>query len=443
MTDTLGSCDYLIFAKILVTQDAERRIIYDAAVAVDGSTVIDVGQRDEVAGRRAATTVLDMGNGLLMPGLVNGHTHLPMTLLRGAADDLPLIEWLQKHIWPREAKLTDELLLLGATLGCAEMIRTGTTCFINGYFHEEQTGTAVDRAGLRAVLGEGFFGFPSPLYATPQECWDTTTALRNRYAGHPRIQTSIFPHAAFTVEPEHLSASYELAENLGIQWQIHLAESPAETVICVEKYGRRPVELLASLNLLSPRTVLHHCVDLNDEEMVILAETGTHVIHNPASNLKLASGIARIQELVDRGVKVGLGTDGAASNNQLNMFRDMGLAALLGKVRADDASAVSAQTVLDMATLGSAAALGWPELGRIVVGGAADLICLDLDQPNMMPLFNPISHVVYAATGTEVRMTMAAGQVLYKDGEYFTLDMKELRAGMEAAVRWAQTGVSA
>jgi len=252
------------------------------------------------------------------------------------------------------------------------------------------------------------------------------------------VRTAITPHAAFTVTPEEMTASFELAVELGVPWQIHLAESPTETAMCRDKYGKRPVGLLHAHGLLTERTTLHHCVDITDEEIDILADTDVNVVHNPGSNLKLCSGLSPVQRMLEAGVTVGLGTDGASSNNQLNMFRDMALAALIGKVRAGDASAVNAQTALDMATRNSARCLGWPELGRIEPGAPADIIALDMSSPNLMPVFNHVSHAVYAATGQEVCMTMVAGKVLYLYEDYRTMDIHELKKEAIYAAGWVR-----
>lgn len=433
------SCDLLVRADVAVTQDSERRVLTDVGVAVKDGVVIEVGDFVSLDAQYAPEQRLDLSGKMLMPGLVNGHTHLPMTLLRGFADDLPLMEWLEDHIWPVEFQLSDELLETGAKLGCAEFIRTGCTAFLNGYFHEYVTGEVAAGCGLRAVLGEGFFGFPSPLYPTAEDCWSTIRDLKARYDDHSLLRTAVTPHAAFTVPPEHLVASFELAKELDIPWQIHLAESPTETAVCLEKYGKRPVPLLHEHGLLTKRTTLHHCVDITDEEIPILADTGVNVVHNPVSNFKLCSGMSPVQKMIDAGVTVGLGTDGASSNNQLNMFRDMGLAALMGKVRADDASAVNAQTALDMATRNSAKCIGWPELGRIEAGCPADMIALDLGSPNLMPVFNHVSHAVYAATGMEVCMTMVGGKVLFLYGDFRTMDISALKSEARRASEWVRS----
>lgn len=438
MTDSTPRtpCDLLVLADVILTQDDARSVVHDGAVAIRDGVVNQVGPRSEMERDYAPADRLDLGGCMLMPGLVDAHTHLPMTLFRGFADDMPLMEWLEEHIWPVEFQLTEDMLAIGATLGCAELIRTGCTAFLNGYFHEHVTGDAASAAGLRAVLGEGFFSFPSPMFPTAEDCWQTIRTLHARYADNPLVTTAVTPHAAFTVNPENLAKSFELACELDIPWQIHLAESPAETAVCMGKFGNRPLDILHERGLLSQRTVIHHGVDFNAREIGVVAETGARVVHNPVSNLKLCSGIAPVQAMLDAGVTMGLGTDGAASNNQLNMFRDMSYAALLGKVRHGNASAMSAQSVLDMATRGSAACLGQPGLGRIEAGYPADMIALDLSNPNMQPAYNHVSLAVYSATGMEVCMTMVAGTILYLFGDFTTIDVESLQAEALRASKW-------
>lgn len=430
------SCDLLVRADMIVTQDDERTILRDGGIVVTDGLIVDVDSFDTLQKTFDPASTLDLSGKMLLPGLVNGHTHLPMTVFRGFADDLPLMEWLEQHIWPVEFQLTEDMLGIGAMLGCAELIRSGCTSFLNGYFHEHVTGDVASACGMRSVLGEGFFGFPSPHFPTAADCWESIRVLHARYLDDPLVGTAVTPHAAFTVSPEILVESHALACKLDIPWQIHLAESPAETAICLEKHGKRPVAILNDEGLLSERTTLHHCVDLTDEEIELLADTGVNIVHNPTSNMKLCSGMSPVQKLLDAGATIGLGTDGAASNNQLNMFREMAQAALIGKIRHDDASAVGAQAVLDMATRGAAKCIGQPGLGQIRKGAPADIVALDLSFPNMMPLYNPVSHSVYAATGMEVCMTMVAGQVLYLYDDFKTLDVTTLRKEAERVTEW-------
>lgn len=426
----------LVRADVVVTQNDERAVINNGGVAIRNGLVLEVGEYAALAEAYVPESNLDLSGKMLMPGLVNGHTHIPMTLFRGFADDMPLMEWLEDHIWPVEFQLTDEMLEVGALIGCAELIRSGCTAFLNGYFHEQITGHTASKAGIRAVLGEGFFSFPSPHFPSAEDCWNTLRQLEADFSDDPLVRTAITPHAAFTVNPEELAASYALACELDLPWQTHIAESPAETATCLEKYGKRPLEILADGGLLTPRTTLHHCVDLTDAEIELLAESGANVVHCPTSNLKLCSGISPVQRMLDAGVTMGIGSDGASSNNQHNMFREMAMAALIGKVRHNDASAMSAQAVLDMATHGSAHCLGWPELGRIQAEFPADIIALELSSLNLMPLYNPVSHAVYAATGMEVCMTMVAGRILYLYGEFRTMDVHALKEEAKQAAKW-------
>lgn len=438
-TTSRTPCDLLVTADVVVTQNDSRDIINNGALAVTDGLIAAVDNAKSLHSIFAPDQTIELGNAILMPGLVNGHTHLPMTLMRGIADDMPLMEWLETVIWPLERQFSPELLKLGALLGAAELIRTGCTAFLNGYFQEEITGYAAESCGLRTVLGEGYFSFPSPMFKDQDAYRDCFRALHDRFKDNDMVRTAVMPHAAYSVKPEDLTMGYELADELDVPWQTHLAESESETSLCIARYGKRPIELVHDLGFLTERTTVHHCVDITDEEIAILADSGAKVVHNPVSNLKLNSGLSPVQRLLDGGAIVGLGTDGAASNNQLNMFREMATAALIGKVRDDSAQSVNAQSVLDMATRGSAQCMHWPELGRLEVGAPADFVGVDLSSPNMQPMFNPISHLVYATTGHEVCLTACAGKILYSNGEYKTLDMPALLEEIQGVATWVES----
>ncbi|WP_461209515.1 amidohydrolase [Desulfocurvus sp. DL9XJH121] len=431
-------CDLLVTCDILLTQDARRTVIEDAALAVRDGLVAATGPRAELEAAWAPAERLDLGRAMVLPGLVNAHTHVSMTLLRGLADDLPLMDWLTRHIFPVEQKLDPALVRLGALLGCAEMARTGTTAFCDMYLMEDAVARAVAESGLRARMGEVIFAFPSPAYADLDAAMDVARSLEERCKGNPRLRSAVMPHAVYTTGPDLLTRTMALAEELDVPLHVHLAESPGETAQCLEQHRARPVPYLHGLGLLGPRTLAAHCVDLSDEEIGLLADTGTRVAHCPESNMKLASGFCRAQELLDAGAVLGLGTDGAASNNNLNMFTEMGSAALLQKVRRADPTALPAQAVLDMATLGGADCLSWPELGSLEPGKAADLTALDLTRPNMMPLYSPVSHAVYAASGGEVVLTIVAGEVLYRDGAFTRIDYPALLAEVREAAAWVR-----
>lgn len=437
------SCDTILQAALIVTQDDARTVIEDGALAVKEGRIAAVGRRDDIDGNWHGSTVIDMGESLIMPGLVNAHTHASMTLLRGLADDLPLMDWLTGHIFPVEKGLTGELVELGAMLGCAEMLRTGTTAFSDMYLIEDATLRAVDRTGLRCLAGEGIFAFPSPAYADPETAFDLVRAQHDRWKDHPRAALAVAPHAVYTSTPAILSRCRDLADELGLPIHLHLAETATETAQCIEQHGARPVPYCDGLGLLTPRTTLAHCVDLTAEEMDLLAERGVSVAHCPESNMKLASGIAPVTAMLQRGMTLGLGTDGAASNNSLNMFTEMTSCALLHKVHHMDPTCAPATTVLDMATRGGARALHMQGIGRIEAGSPADIIALDLRAPNMQPIFNPTSHLVYAATGHETRLTMVDGEVLYLDGCYTRFDMDDLLKEIRSARTWALEQVRA
>ncbi|MBG0775773.1 MAG: amidohydrolase [Desulfovibrionaceae bacterium] len=434
--ESVRSCDLLLSARHVVTQDAERRVLDHAAVAVAGGRVAAAGPRAEVAAAWRAARTLDLGESILLPGLVNAHTHAPMALLRGLSDDLPLQRWLTEHVFPVEQHHTPDSVRAGAMLACAEMLRTGCTCYADMHFFSAQSAEAAVATGIRAVPGEAVFGFPTPAYADPEAALDAARAAHERFRGHPRIRPALAPHAEYTTTPEMLQKSFALAEELDVPWLFHLAETRRETGDCLARRGMRPTAYLDSLGLLGPRACLAHCVDISEAEVRLLAERGARVAHCPESNMKLASGVAPVPALLAAGGVVGLGTDGPASNNNLNLFGEMASASLVHKAVSLDPTTLDAQTALDLATRGSAACVGWPELGRIEVGGPADLCALDLNVPWMQPCYNPVSQVVYAATGAEVRCTVVAGEVVWLDGKFTTFDYPALLRELENWAKW-------
>lgn len=434
-TTTAFDCDLLLTADLCLTQDAERRVIEKAALAVKDGRITALGGRDELARLQPAKR-LDLGRALLMPGLVNAHTHVSMTFLRGLADDLPLHEWLTAHIFPREQRLTADIVKAGALLGCAEMIRTGTSAFVDMYLFADAVAEAVDASGLRCLVGEAVFAFPTPASASHTEAFGHIRAFTERWRGHPRLRAAVMPHTVYTTTPEILEECRDLAADLDLPLHIHLSETRTEVEDCLTAHGRRPPALCRDLGLLGPKTSLAHCVALDDEDLNIIAAAGARPCHCPRSNMKLASGAARTPEMLERGLRPALGTDGAASNNGLNMFAEMSACALLHKVTGMNPTLCPAQSVLDMATLHGAEVFGLP--GSLAKGAPADLIALDLTAPNMLPEYNPASHLVYAASGHEVRLTMVAGNILYQDGNYLSLDYPALVEEADALKRWVK-----
>ena len=420
-------CQTLVHAGVLATQDAERRIFSPGALAISDGLVLEVGPVEDLAGRWQPQARLDLANMLVLPGLVNAHSHAAMTFLRGLADDMPLMEWLQERIFPVEARLTPEIVRLASLLGFAEMLRSGTTACMDMYLFEGAVLEAAEQAGIRCMGGEAVFGFPSAACSDAREALEATRELAARYAGHERISVAVNCHSVYTTTPEIVAACRDLALELNLPFHMHLAETHDETVRCLAAHGRRPLDYCRNLGVLEAPCTFAHVVDATEPELELLAAHGAAVAHNPSSNMKLASGVAPLSAMLRLGLAVGLGTDGPASNNQCNLFQEMGRCALLHKLASGDPAAVPASAVLDMATLGGGAALRAPRLGALAVGMAADLTALDLTEPNLQPMYAPVSHLVYAATGHEVRLTMVAGEVLYRDGKFSRFDYEALR----------------
>ncbi|MFW5836846.1 MAG: amidohydrolase family protein [Desulfovibrionaceae bacterium] len=437
-------CDALVTASLTLTQDHNRQVLEDAAVAVAAGRILQAGPAADLVARYAPDERIELGDCLLAPAFGNAHTHASMTLLRGLGDDMALMEWLEKCIWPVEMLFTPEIVELGASLACAEMLASGTGCFLDGYMFEDRVGAAVDAAGMRAVLGEGFFAFPSPHFPTAEHAWKCFKDLKARFQDHPRLSMAITPHATFSTRPDVLRESFELACELGVPWQIHAAETPVETKACLEKFGQRPIPYLRDLGVLSGRTILHHVVDVTALEIETIAASGAKVVHNPESNMKLCSGASPVQQLVQAGVVVALGTDGAASNNSLSMLTAMKVAALLAKHRTGEPSSLPARRVLDMATLNAYRCIYPLEdpatlPGAIEPGRPADLAAFRLDDPAMQPVFNPDANLVYSGAQARTAMTMVAGRVAYRDGEYAGIDMDSLLREVKKAAAWVRS----
>jgi 5-methylthioadenosine/S-adenosylhomocysteine deaminase len=373
---------------------------------------------------------LDASGGLVIPGLVNAHTHASMTLLRGYADDKPLAAWLEEDIWPVEANLTPADIRAGADLAAVEMIRSGTTAFSDMYFHVPEVAATVERSGLRARLGHGVVTVGRD-EETAREDLKTSLDVASEYDGaaNGRIRTAFMPHSLTTVGEGYLEEYVGRARDLGVPVHYHANETAAEASPIVEEHGTRPLVYAAERGLLEAGDYVAHAVHVDEREIDLLAESGASVIHCPASNAKLASGIAPVQRMLDAGVTVGLGTDGPASNNDLDTFDELRDAAMMGKLDAGDASAVPAEAAIGMATAGGADALGF-DSGRIEAGRNADLAVLDLSAPHLTPVHDLVSHLAYAARGSDVRHTICDGQVLMRDRDLVTLDE---RAVCEAA----------
>lgn len=419
---TATSADLLLTRGLLLTVDAENRVIPDGAVAVRNGRIAAVGTTAALSGLPAAE-VIDARGGIIMPGLVNTHTHAAMTLFRGLADDLPLMAWLNEHIFPAEAGLDAAQVRCGALLACAEMILSGTTTFCDMYLFAAAVGSAAQQAGMRAVVGEVLFDFPSPGYGHAENGLACTQRLIDAFRGDPLITVAVEPHSPYLCRPELLERAFRLAQGHGLPMVIHLSETTGEVETIGARYGRTPVGHLASLGLLAPNVLACHCVALTEEDIGLLQAHAVKVSHNPESNMKLASGIAPVPRMLAAGICVGIGTDGAASNNNLDLFQEMDTAAKLHKGHTLDPTVMHAQTVLRMATIDGARALGLGErIGSIETGKQADLIVVDTRKPHLTPMYHPASHLVYAARGSDVSTVVIAGRVVMRDRRILTFD---------------------
>ena len=405
----------------------DREPIKDGALLIRDGKIESLGPREELVAQHPGLPVEDLGEALIFPGLINAHTHASMTIFRGLADDLPLMTWLQEYIFPVESHLKGEWVYWGARLAIAEMIRAGVTCFCDMYLFEPWVIRAVEETGLRAALGEGLFDFPSPGYGPLEKGLALTEDLLQSYEKHPRINIIVCPHAVYTCSPETLKKVREIAERHEAIVHIHLSETEDEVQQCLERYGRRPVAHLRELGLLNKNLHIAHAVELTEEEIELLASTGVSVAHCPESNLKLGSGVARIPEMLAAGVKVSLGTDGPASNNDLDLLSEMRTAALIQKGLRRDPTVLPAKEVFRMATEAGARALGFPHCGRLEPGYQADLAALDLETTSLTPVHDPLSLLVYSARAGEVSDLMVEGRWLMREGRILTFDEKETR----------------
>lgn len=420
--------DIIIQNGTVLTQDSCERTYKDGAVAVRGNIIVGVGPSDEFRSWNA-NTLIDAGGGIIMPGLVNSHVHVPMSLFRGLADDLPLLQWLNDHIFPAEAHhINPETVRIGALLSSAEMILSGTTTFCDGYFFEHEVAMAVKESGMRAVLGQGVIDFPAPGVPNPNEnIRHASTFARTWLEGWPSITPSIFCHSPYTCSAETLKSAKAAADSMGVLFQIHACETRNEWDRINSEQGRTPIAYLDRLGLLDQNTLLAHVVWVDDYDIDILAEREAKVSHNPESNMKLASGIAPIPKMLNAGITVGIGTDGCASNNNLDLLQEMDTASKLHKVHALDPTVMDSSTLLKMATICGAQAVGLDDkIGSIEVGKEADIIVIDTERPHLVPMYDPVSHIIYAVNGSDVRDVMVAGRILLKDRKLLTLDVDKL-----------------
>ena len=410
--------DSLLIARWVVPVEPAGAVLEEHCVAVRDGLIEAVLPRAEAEARFASYARIELGEHALIPGLVNAHTHAAMTLLRGFADDLPLMRWLEEHIWPAEAKHASPAFVKdGSLLACAEMLRGGVTCFNDMYFFPEATLEAALEAGMRVSLGMIVFDFPSAYGSDADDYLVKGLALRDRWREHPMLSFCLAPHAPYTVSDASFRKIAKLAGEVDVPLHIHLHETAQEITRSVAEHGVRPIERLQRLGLLGPGLIAVHAVHLSDAEIALLARHGASVVHCPSSNLKLASGFAPVAKIAAAGINIAIGTDGAASNDRLDMFEEMRLAALLAKAVAENAEAIPAHAALRAATLGGATALGLEtRIGSISPGKAADLAAVRISGPELSPCYDPASLLVYAAGRRDVTDVWVAGRHLVRSG---------------------------
>jgi 5-methylthioadenosine/S-adenosylhomocysteine deaminase len=427
--------DIIIKNAYVLTMDPDAGDLKNGTVVIEDGKITEIGEKT----KEHAETVIDAKGSVVMPGLVNTHTHAAMTLFRGYADDLQLAEWLEKHIWPAEAQLRAEDVYRGSLLACLEMIRSGTTSFADMYFFMDETAKAVEASGIRASLSHGLIELWN------KEKGETDLKEGKRFvrawqgAADGRIKTMYGPHAPNTCSDEYLEKVKEEARKDGAGIHIHVLETEAELLAMKERYGKCSVHMLDDIGFFGPDVLAAHCVWLSDGDIEVLREKGVNVSHNPISNMKLASGTAPIYKMLERGVNVSLGTDGCASNNNLDLFEEMKTAALLHKLSTGNPTALPARQVLKMATVNGAKALG-TESGMLKAGMKADLIIVDMKKPHLTPCFDVPSHLVYSAGGSDVRTTIVDGKVLMDDYRVLVMDEQKVieeaqKAAEELAAR--------
>jgi 5-methylthioadenosine/S-adenosylhomocysteine deaminase len=418
----------LVSGGTVVTMEQGRRVIPDGAVAISGDRIVAVGPADEIARQYRADQTIDTRGQIVLPGLINTHTHAPMVMFRGLADDMALMDWLNNYIFPAEAKtVSPELVRIGTRLAALEMIQSGTTTFADMYYFEDDIAAATKEAGLRAVLGQSVIKFPVTDALTPEEGLARAEAFIKKWQNDPLITPAVAPHAPYTLEPHSLKAARDLANRYNVPALIHLAETQDEMKVIREQRQASPTQYLESLGFWQGRSLAAHAVFLDDKDIATLVAREAGLAHNPGSNMKLASGIAGVEKWLAKGARAGLGTDGAASSNDLDMFFAMRLAALLHKVGTGDPRVTSALQVLTMATRGGAAALGLDSrVGSLEAGKQADLIAVTVDGARQTPMFDPVSHLVYVAHGDDVTTTIVAGRVLMRQRQVQTLNPGEV-----------------
>lgn len=424
-----SQADLLVLGGTVVTMNKNRDVIEDGAIAVKAGKIVAVGTRADISRHYVGRQTVNAAGKLIIPGLINGHTHVPMVLFRGLADDLDLQEWLTKYIFPAEAKnVNEEFVRVGTRLGLAEMIRGGTTTYCDMYYFEDAIAEETAKAGVRGVLGETVIDFPVADNKTNEEAMAYVEKFVKRWQGHELIVAAIAPHAPYTVSEEHLRAAKAFSDRTGAPIVTHISETKREVDDSVKAHGASPVAYLERIGFLGDRVIAAHVVWPQGSDSQILKQRGVGVVHNPQSNMKLAAGVSPVPEMLKEGLRIGLGTDGAASNNDLSMWEEMDSAAKLHKVISGDPKVMSAQEAFELATIRGAEALHMEkEIGSLEVGKRADLVLVESDSLNQIPSYNVYSDLVYATKASDVETVIINGRVVMRDQRLLTLDEKAIK----------------
>src|SRR5262245_48644457 len=424
------SVDLLVLGGTIVTMNSAKDVIEDGGLAIKNGRIVAIGPRSQIESSYSARQRINSAGKLITPGLINGHTHVPMVLFRGLADDLDLQEWLTKYIFPAEAKnVTEEFVRVGTRLGLAEMIRGGTTTYCDMYYFEDAIADETAKAGMRGVLGETVIDFPAADNKTNAEAMAYVERYISHWKGSALIIPAIAPHAPYTVSEEHLKAARAFSDRTGAPIVTHISETKREVDDSLKAKGASPIDYLNRIGFLNNRVIAAHVVWPSEEELSLLKKLGVGIVHNPQSNMKLASGVAPVPEMLAQNLPVGLGTDGAASNNDLNIWEEMDTAAKLHKLISKDPKVVNAEESFEMATIRGARALHLErEIGSIEKGKRADLVIVDLDDLNQTPYYNIYSDLVYSAKAGDVRTVIIEGRVIMRDRRLLTLNEETIKA---------------
>ncbi len=429
-THSVQAVGQIISPSWIVTLDKRAPLLTEHSIIIEQGRIIDILPHTDAMARYQTDSHYTLPGQVVMPGLINLHSHAPMSLLRGYADDMPLMPWLNDYIWPAENALLNSEFVYDATLlSCAEMLQGGVTTFNDMYFFPKATADAVRRMGIRANIGLVVIDFPSAYGADADDYLQQGFEAHDSWRDDALITTSLAPHAPYTVGNETFEKVLTYADQLSLTIHTHLHETKDEIAQSLDQYGVRPIERLHGLGLLSPQLIAAHGVHLNPQERELLAQYGCHIAHNPASNAKLGSGVANTPAMLDASINVGIGTDGAASNNRTDLFAEMRLASMLAKSFASDATVLPAQQLIEMATINGARALGLEsEIGSIAVGKQADLVAVNVTAPDIAPCYDPLSHLVYACGREHVTHTWVAGELRYHEGNFSGVELAELKS---------------